>query len=264
MDCFAFCTASAYRIKPLYESLRTRYKATLFRDAIHIEVPTGQGTTHDVFYFAYGAAVSWGLTKENSLRLLEEIRDFEHLHSDEIETDEFTFVYGDTSKIVEDEIIVPNTDAVTKHAISLGLAQSVKLGTFENAIQKTFNNTKHIPEDLAKRGRIPLSKREIRRKMGELFLERNSVNLHADVLDTPEFFWDYPELEFLYTMVANYLDIETRVEVLNQRLDVIHELFQMLGTELNHLHASRLEWTIIWLIVIEVIIALMKDVFKIL
>ena len=65
-------------------------------------------------------------------------------------------------------------------------------------------------------------------------------------------------------MVANYLDIETRVEVLNQRLDVVHELFQMLGSELNHQHSSRLEWTIIWLIIIEVILTLLKDVFRIL
>lgn len=263
MDCVTFCNASSYRIKPLYESLRTRYKATLFRDAIHVEMPL-DGITRDIFYFSYGATVCWGLSKEAGLRILEEIRDFEHHHTDEVETDEFTYVYGDSPKIIEDEIILPNPDALTKHAISHGLAQSVKLGTFENAIQKTFNSTKHIPEDLAKRGRIPLSKHEIRRKMGELFLERNSVNLHADILDTPEFFWDYPELEYLYTMVANYLDLETRVEVLNQRLDVIHELFQVLGAELNHQHASRLEWTIIWLIVIEVVLTLMKDVFQIL
>jgi uncharacterized Rmd1/YagE family protein len=64
-------------------------------------------------------------------------------------------------------------------------------------------------------------------------------------------------------MTANYLDIETRVEVLNQRLDVIHELFEMLGTELNHQHSSLLEWTIIVLIVMEVALTLMRDVFRV-
>jgi uncharacterized Rmd1/YagE family protein len=99
--------------------------------------------------------------------------------------------------------------------------------------------------------------------MGELFIERTSINLHMDVLDTPEFFWEYPELEPLYMMTANYLDIRTRVEVLNQRLDVVHGLFEMLGTELNHLHSSRLEWTIISLIVIEVLVSLLRDVFQV-
>ena len=148
-------------------------------------------------------------------------------------------------------------------AISQALAQSVKLSTFEEAIQKTYNLSKQIPLDLAHKGKISLSKREIRSKMGELFIERSSINLQTDVLDTPEFFWDYPELEPLYKLSANYLDIKTRVEVLNHRLDVVHELFQMLGTELNNQHATRLEFTIVLLIVIEVILSLMKDVFKI-
>ena len=60
--------------------------------------------------------------------------------------------------------------------------------------------------------------------MGHLFLERNSMNLQWDVLDTPEFFWQNLQLEPFYTMVSNHLDIENRVNVLNQRLDIVHEL----------------------------------------
>lgn len=238
------------------------YKATLYKDVLHVAM---QKDNHfcDAFFFSYGAAVFWGINKEIGLKILQEdVRNFEYQPIDDIETDEFTFAYSESSKIIEDEISLPNRDIVTMLAISQGLAQSVKLGTFETALQKTFNSTKAIPEDLAKQGKISLSRREIRKKMGELFIERNSINLHMDVLDTPEFFWEYPELEPLYMMIANYLDIRTRVEVLNQRLDVIHGLFEMLGTELNHLHSSRLEWTIISLIVIEVLITLMRDVFR--
>lgn len=260
MDCRAYCTATSYQIKALYEKLKEQFKPTLYRDVVHISVKANSHTG-DVFYFPYGATVSWGLTSQESLTYLNLVKPFEHQPLDEIETDEFTYTRGDTLKIIEDEITLPNDDILNRLAISHGLAQSVKLGTFENAIRKTFDTTKHIPEDLAKYGRIPLSRKEIRRKMGELFIERNSINLHVDVLDTPEFFWDYPELEPLYAMIAKYLDVETRVEVLNQRLDVVHELFEMLGNELNHQHSSRLEWTIICLIVIEVTLSLFRDVF---
>jgi len=262
MDCCAFCTASSYSIKPFFEALRSRYKATLYKDVVHIEIPIN-GVNHDVLYFSYGVTIVWGASKEKSAPFLEKIADYIQNPNPEIETDEFTYVYGATQKIIEDEITLPNEDILTKIAISQGIAQSVKLGSFETAIQKIFNLTKHIPEDLAAHGRISLSRRQIRKMMGELFLERNSINLHVDVLDTPEFFWEYPELETLYKMIANYLDIETRVEILNHRLDVVHELFEMLGNELNHQHSSRLEWTIIILIVIEVVLSLMRDVFRI-
>lgn len=262
MDCRAYCTATSYQIKSLYDNLKSHSRPTLYRDVIHVPVQEGieQG---DVFYFSYGVTICWGLPLELCRIYLDKVKEFEHQSLDEHETDEFTFTLGDSPKIVEDEIILPNDDTLHRLAISHGIAQSVKLGTFENALRKTFDHTKQIPEDLAKHGRIPLSRQEIRRKMGELFIERSSINLHVDVLDTPEFFWEYSELEPLYAMTANYLDIETRVEVLNQRLDVIHELFEMLGNELNHQHSSRLEWTIIWLIIIEVGLTFLKDVFQV-
>lgn len=262
MDCRAYCTASSYKIKPLYEFQKGRYKAAMIREVLHLEVVTEQGIGN-AFYFPYGSIVCWGIPKEKELQLLVEVKPYEETSND-TETDEFTYIYGEPPKIVEDEIILPNKDVLTKAAISHGIAQSVKLGTFEIAIQKTYNQSKNLPEDLAKYGRISLSKNEIRRKMGELFIERSNINLHVDALDTPEFFWEYPELEFLYTMTAKYLDLESRVEVLNHRLDVVHELFEMLGSELNHQHSSRLEWIIILLIVSEVTLTLLVDVFKLL
>lgn len=263
MDCLSFCSATSYQIKPLFESLRKRFNATLYRDVVHISCSTEQGHG-DIFYFAYGAFVSWNMRKEAVLPFLEETRLFENQRSDEVETDEFTYLYNGAAKIADDEIILPNHEVLTKLAISHGLAQSVKLGSFEVAIQKMFNNMQYIPEDLARQGKIPLSRREIRRTMGRMFLERNAVILHVNVLDTPELFWDYPELEPLYRMIANYLDIEKRSHVLNQRLEIIHGLFEMLGSELNHQHSSRLEWTIIGLIVIEVVVSLLSDVFRVL
>lgn len=266
MDCCAFCNASAYKIKPFLESLKGQYKTAFYRDVAYVAMPF-EGKTVDLFYFPYGALVCWGVSKEVGVSFLSLVKEFTFQLRDDIETDEFTYSPTqspqDPLKIVDDEIFMPNFDTLTKVAISHGIAQSVKLGTFESALQKTFVLTRQIPEDLAQQGKISLSRKEIRRKMGELFIERNSINLHLDVLDTPEFFWDYPEMEPLYNTTANYLDIKTRVGVLNQRLDVVHELFDMLGSELNHQHSSRLEWTIICLIVIEVTLSLLRDVFQI-
>lgn len=263
MDCCAFCTASTYLIKPLYEVMRVTYKTALYRDVVHVTIEKDSFSC-DVFFFSYGVTVFWGVDKETGLRIIkEEVSSFEQQKSHDIETDIFTYNYGDTIKIVEDVITLPNSSILTKLAISHGIAQSVKLGAFETSLQKTFQLTKQIPEDLAKYGKISLSRKEIRRKMGELFIARNSVNLNMDVLDTPEFFWEYPELEPLYMMMANYLDVKTRVEILNQRLNVMHGLFEMLATELNHSHSNRLEWAVIWLILIEVIISLVVHVFHI-
>lgn len=255
--CVAYCTATSYNIRRLQDALKARYKANLFRDVVHFDLgSTSSEEVKDLFCFPYGVVVMWGLNVEEEQEFLILLKEFQNVSQEVYECELMSFTFGNQARIVEEVIELPDTDVLSRLAISHGLAQSVRLATFEALIQKTIDKTRHIPEQLAARGKIPLSKKEIRKKMGELFLERSSVNLHFDILDVPEFFWDHSELEPLYVLIANHLDLETRVEVLNQRLDIVHDLFEMLGNELNHQHSSKLEWIIIWLIVIEVILSI--------
>lgn len=258
MDCCAICTASSYDIKPLFNTLKARFKTSLIRDVVHVKF----SEQIDVFYFPFGATICWGVSYEKSQPYLDEVQQFENQPVKEIEQDQFTYSFGDEYVFDRDKLTLPDNDILTKIAVSHGFAQSVKLGVFEDTISDSFEKTRHIPKDLSTKGKIPLSRREIRMKMGEIFIDRSSINLHTDVLNTPEFFWEHPKLEPIYLDVANELDIETRGQVLNQRLDVLRELFEMLGNELNHQHSSRLEWIIIWLIMIEVFITLLT-LFKI-
>jgi uncharacterized Rmd1/YagE family protein len=263
MRCTTYCTASAYDVPRLFQSLQKFGSTQLLRDCVHILIREEKRPKGDIFYFSYGCVVLWGFTEEEEQAILGSLKEFEKDSRSKPEMDEFTFVYGEVMRIEEDEIILQNKNTLTKLAISHGLAQSVKLTTFEEAIQKTIDNTKALPNDLAIKGKIVMSRKEISRKMGELFIERNFINLHSETLDTPEFFWNYPELEPFYRKTAHYLDVTKRVEVLNKRLAVVHELFEILSNELNHQHTSRLEWSIIILITIEVAIAIMRDLFHI-
>ena len=261
MRCTCYCTASSYDIPRLFQYLQRLGSTQLFKDAIHIQIEEDGSIKGDIFYFSYGSVVCWKFSEEEEREILNSLKEFEKEPLPRPELDEFTFVYGETIKIEEDEIVLQNKNPLTKLAISHGLAQSVKLTTFEELIQKTINHTKQLPIFLAKKGKIPLSRKEISKKMGEIFIERNFINLHSDILDIPEFFWDYPELESFYRRTAHYLDVSKRGEILNKRLNVVHELFEILSSELNHQHSSRLELTIVLLILIEVTLALLRDLF---
>lgn len=261
MRCTTYCTAAALDIPRLFQSLQKFGSAQLFRDCVHLLLKEDRKPKGDVFYFSYGCVVLWGFSEEEEQAILGSLKDFEKDPMPKPEMDEFTYIYDDTMRIEEDEISLPTKNVLTKLAISYGIAQSVKLTTFEETIQKTIDNTKYLPEHLATKGKISMSRKEISKKMGELFIERNFINLHAEILDTPEFFWNYPELEPYYRRTTHYLDTNKRVEVLNRRLGVVHELFEILSNELNHQHSSRLEWTIIILIFIEICIVLLKELF---
>ena len=260
MRCTSYCTASNFDILRLYQALRKLGSVQLYKDLIYFEAKEESEAKGKAFFFSYGTVVFWNFVAEHELEMLKEIKKFEKEPLSKPELDEFTFTYGETMRIEHDEISLHNKSYLTKLAISHGLAQSVRLTVFEELIQKTINHTKHLPSELARKGKISLSRKEISCKMGKLFIERNFINLHTEILDTPEFFWEHPELEPYYRRTSHYLDIAKRGEILNKRLGVVHELFEILSNELNHQHSSRLEWTIIILIVIEVAIAVFHDI----
>lgn len=259
MYCFATCTAQSYEIKSLFEHLHKKYQATLLFDAIHIRYKEG-----DLFFFSYGVIVFWGIQKEDEIGFLTEVEPFEVRPNEEIETDKFNYTVSDDVKLHQEQILLPNREVLTLLSVSHGLAQSVKLDTFDLIVRHSVQLMGEFPEALARKGKIGLSRKEIRKKMGQLFLDRSLINLHQDVLDVPEFFSEHPELEPIYDKTVNYLDLKQRQEVLNQRLDVVHRFFELLTSELNHQHSSRLEWIIIILILLEVVLIVMHDVLKIL
>jgi uncharacterized Rmd1/YagE family protein len=261
MRCTAYCTAANYDIPRLFQFLQASGTSQLFRDVVHTQPKDEKGVKRDIFYFSYGVVVFWGFSEEEEKPLLAVLKDFEKSSLPKFELDEFSFSYGDKLKIEDDEIILQKKDVLTKLAISYAVGQSVKLTVFEEVIHRTIEHSKQIPKDLAEKGKITLSRKETSRKMGELYLERNYINLHSEILDTPELFWEHADLEPIYRKMAHYLDITKRVDLLNRRLTLLHELFEILSDGLNHQHSSRLEWTIIILIIIEVIIGFMRDLF---
>jgi uncharacterized Rmd1/YagE family protein len=264
MRCVAFCTASGYKLTGIADFFKAkRYLVHTYRNVLHVSKPTRE---FDIFFFANGCFVMWGLGKKREQTVLSQIAAFAVEPLEKIEVDHFIYRLGRETKIFSHQRF--KTDIITiaaeeadnsqiKLAISYGLAQSIKLEAFEESIQKTVNNNRYIPDRLAKRGYIPLSRRAISKHIGEIFLERSSVNLSSDYFDVPEYFWEYSNSEKYYTMTEQFLDVPKRVGALNRKLDVLHEMFDMLNNQLQHRYSSILESIIILLIAIEIIISLL-------
>ena len=79
-------------------------------------------------------------------------------------------------------------------------------------------------------------------QIGELFILRINIHLNGSVLDTPELFWVEPQLEPIYRAVRSYLEMDQRVGLLTERLDVIADLLAVLKDQLSHGHGEKLEW----------------------
>lgn len=260
--CVSFCTADSYDLRGLADLFKKKgYAVRLSRDVLHV---VHERETGDLFFFAHGCFVVWGYQKAFEDKVQEYVREFSSNILASLETDCFYYQVGSVTEIDTHEklrldiITLESDEPQVKLAISYGLAQSIKLEEFEEAIQGVIKRNNHLPEEIANKGKISLSRKSILKRMGEIFIARRSINLNMEYLDLPEFFWRNPNLEEYYLMTSKFLDIENRVSALNQRLDVLQELLDILNTQVMHIHSSWLEGIIIVLIFVEIVMSLFQ------
>lgn len=227
-----------------------------YRDAVQLIVPTGE-----YWLFDYGVAVFWGVDEDERQALINRIVKDNAQSIERIE-EHLRFAFAGEVKINRDTVTLPNHDPLTRLAVSHALAQSCKLAEFEQQAQNTIIDYSHIPEELARCGKISITRKEVAKIRGTLFSTKSAIILHYGLLDTPDFFWEYPEYENAYDQVARYMEIHQRVELLSKKLSTIHELFEMLADEQKHQHSSFLEWIIIILIAIEIVLFFVEELEK--
>lgn len=290
----AYCTAGSYKMKDLLRWLKDRrrihnttpklfdeclYTPFTYKDwrndpeeggkkMIRLADDGGEiefGNKNDIFIFEYGVVIMWCYTRKEELAFLEDLARFESekLSSEDVQVEEFNY-YITTSyqpRIYNDFITLrDDANYMLKLSISHALAQSVKISLFEELVDNTIEDTQDIPQQIAHTGKVAMTRDEIMKSIGELFILRININLHGSVLDSPELMWAEPHLEPIYQATRGYLEINQRVELLEQRLEVISDLLQMLKEQLGHSQEENLEFIVIILVCIEVLVSVVNVV----
>lgn len=294
-----YCTCGSYRMKDLIRWLKDRkrthntnpklfdeclYSPFTFKDwrcdydyhdeqrqFIRLADEGGDidiGRNSDIFIFEYGIIVMWGYTIKEETTFLEELAKFENekLSAEDVQIEEFNYYITQSyqPRIYNDFITLrDDSNYMLKLSISHALSQSVKISLFEELVDNTIEDTQDIPQQIAQTGKVQMSRGEIMKSIGELFILRININLHGSLLDSPELMWAEPRLEPIYQAARGYLEINQRVELLNQRLQVISDLLQMLKDQLGHSHEENLEFVVIVLIAGEILVSIFNIVIDI-
>ena len=262
MEGIAYSTAKSYNLSKVNRHFADWCQLEKYeKDALG-------GTLHNrpdqvVFFFNYGVIVFWNVNlgdRDAILRRLEECADNT---LSERQEEIFTFEYREKkpSVVQESNVFLASHDIEEKLAVSYAVAQSVKLSVLEQAVEKLIAEIHYIPEELALRGKISLSRKDIAKQIGRLYLQKGLMNLNSTLLDTPDFFWEHTQYKPLYMYMCQELDLDERMDLINHRYDMLHEIYALLSGEMQHQHSVFLEWVIIILISTEIVLALAKDVF---
>jgi uncharacterized Rmd1/YagE family protein len=171
------------------------------------DVSSQDASMPEVYVFSFGGVVFWNFQSEFFekawidrclLRHADIIGEVNDPSAMENACDEMGFIYGDSHKIFRDVIQLSTRDSAEKLAVSFAFAKSALLSIFEWRLEKTIERNSHIPEELAKTGHINLSRAEISKEIGRIYLVKHGIHLDNSLLDTPEEFWEGKLIIFFF------------------------------------------------------------------
>ncbi len=135
--------------------------------------------------------------------------------------------------------------------IADALAKSVALARDERELNAVFDVIEPFAAQLARTGRPPFHRRAMLRLIGQALLAQHRVSGRVAVEEKPDVLWDRPDLERLYARLEDEYEIKERGEALKRKLNVIVETAHALTDIIDADRATRLEWTIVALILLE-------------
>ena len=260
MRCSSYFIGSSMDLQKVIKYCKAnKYQHKAINEAVHVKVFKAS----DIFYFKNGTIVTWNISKKISKQLAKEAAQFTD-DDTKMDIQEHFFYYFDEKTIMKNHpyfnveiITLAEDDDELRLAASFGLAQSVKLSYYQRILSDMTDKYSYLIRQLAETGSISLKRKEISQILGSIFWVKSSVNLRSEYLHVPGYFWQHSNIESIYLMVERFMDIPKRLGMLNQKLDILNEIFNILSGELQHQHAAKLEWVIIVLIVIEIIFSLL-------
>lgn len=230
-----------------------------------VSAPVIEDNVAEVIFFSYGVVAFFGMSESQERGILEDVENagvmLRKFHEEDWEVEEFHYVHDPNivyPRIYNDFFTFKSPSHLLKISISHALAQSTLLAHYESVTHRVLSapTTLSIPRQLASSGVLTLRRTEALKLTGRLFKLKRDVNLIGNILDVPELFWDEATLGELYESVREYMEVESRVEVLNEKLGVASDLLDAIHNHLNNSAMERITWIIIWLIVVACLVEL--------
>ncbi|KAK5578667.1 hypothetical protein RB653_008340 [Dictyostelium firmibasis] len=260
--CKVFCTSRGFRKS--IENLPKGFSLQRVFDSSNARWLIEQETGKSVFVFpSFGSIVSWGVNEESLDQVLNWVKAYELKPWPTRHVDNYKFKVSSTSNLSfeinkkPEEILClsksERDQEIEKFSSSYAFAQSIGLFPLEDRVQQLSETA----EDISITGKISkLPKIEILRQLGEQLRLKSDLNL-SDINDTPEHFWENPEGESIYNAIRSHCEINKRIKVMNEKINLITNIYEVINDEQKHNHSIRLERIIIFLIAMEIFITLL-------
>ncbi|VDK74852.1 unnamed protein product [Litomosoides sigmodontis] len=229
-----------------------------------------QNVIKEFFLFADGVVVFWGINHIERSQIMDILSQYAELPFEasvvleETDTLSFRMVKEGETRLKGEQLLLNFTNYLDGHfsslatlerfAFSHGMAASVKVAIWEAQLLEYAEPLAKASKGLSV-GKIPLKRKNVLMQTGTLLSLRHSINLNTNLIDS-DFYWEKEDLEPYYRMALKHFAVASRRRMLNAQLDYCSEILKVVNGMQTHNCEARLEWMIIYLIVIEVLFAI--------
>ncbi len=168
--------------------------------------------------------------------------------------------FGSEMLITNDSAVMPDYTPAFSGIICFVIAKSVALERIEERLDQVLDEIEGFITRL-KHGLLAIKDKQLARIASSILSFKYASLSHIMVLDKPESTWKNEEAYQLYLTMANLFELTERYNEIRHKSETLMDITEVF-TSLSHARrSSRLEWTIIILIVIEIVIYLI-DILK--
>ncbi len=214
------------------------------------------------FLFRYGAAVFFDASPAGITAYLRQIAPQvrQPLDPADRETEGLSIRLDPAGReAIEGNTLVLSEASLEKlHLVADVLAKSVSLAHHERGIERQFERIAPFAEKLDHWGRGGRPGRELLQNLGGALLAEHRVVAGTRVDDSPDLLWDHPELERFWARLRDEFEIRERFAALHGKLSLISRTAETALEMLQNRRALRLEWSIVILIVFEIVLSLVQ------
>jgi uncharacterized Rmd1/YagE family protein len=152
-------------------------------------------------------------------------------------------------------------DGVTLEKLQViadALSKSLVLSLYEKKVAGEFDKIEPLAQELALRGKVGASSRELLAKIGGMLLIEHRMVGRAEIGDKPETLWEFPSLGGLYAGLEDEFELKERQAALERKLGLISDTARTLAEVWDNKQLHKLEWYVIGLILFEIVISLFE------
>ncbi|MEW9050450.1 MAG: RMD1 family protein [Neobacillus sp.] len=234
-------------------------KGKILGSILHKDVDEWQS----VLVFSFGSIVFINHTNEEDIESL-----FKYIQTFEPDldrknagkyTDDYSLHIKETENIelTDEYVVIPEYEDFYPELISTVIAKSVALEKTEEQLGKIHDKLETMIDRLEK-GKLRVGNKELARTTAKIVRHEYNTLAYIMILDKPDITWTSSSASDFYDQMVEFFELNDRYKILKSKTEILYNIMDGFSTISHSIRGLFVEWTIVILILFDIILTLLK------